>query len=399
MNRDDPQLQHPKIRVLPPVRHGALFDTAIGERDTLLIIDGVYHQAPALRHKEILHALDRGVRVIGAASIGALRAAELSVFGMLGVGSIYSAYANGDLDGDGEVAVAQAPTGDLRALSWPMVNLRHIIELAQNESVVETGQGDSLLYALSAVHYSQRSAVAVRAVCREHDASALWEWLKAKRERDPHFGDLKRRDAQDALRIALGRPAEPARTASGARSTSGYLLKWANSFVGEPEQPAVRLAYQQLFDPDFPAVWLAYLQHRSGPAPLDERITALTAGRCEVPAYALFHPVPDLRDAATVRQLLGRESAADRAAVLRYTAENKIMAQAQPGFTPAAVSDEYTRHTLRTIWGCPAAGLDDAAWSRGLNGAEAAVEQMKTFMVGFLTEPSANAEELGAHAH
>ncbi|MBP5873147.1 hypothetical protein F3K24_43140, partial [Streptomyces sp. LBUM 1485] len=49
--------------------------------DTAVIIDGLYHQAPALRHKEIIAAMARGVRVIGAASIGALRAAELAPFG------------------------------------------------------------------------------------------------------------------------------------------------------------------------------------------------------------------------------------------------------------------------------------------------------------------------------
>ncbi|MER6470985.1 TfuA-like protein [Streptomyces collinus] len=37
-----------------------------------MVIDGEYHQAPALQHKRILAAMDRGVGVIGAASFGAL---------------------------------------------------------------------------------------------------------------------------------------------------------------------------------------------------------------------------------------------------------------------------------------------------------------------------------------
>ncbi|MGV9708646.1 TfuA-like protein [Streptomyces sp. NPDC003483] len=37
-----------------------------------------------------------GVKAIGAASIGALRAAELAPFGMFGVGRIYTAYARGE---------------------------------------------------------------------------------------------------------------------------------------------------------------------------------------------------------------------------------------------------------------------------------------------------------------
>jgi len=89
------ELAAPGIRVWPPARHGDLFAPAIRSGDTALVIDGVYHQAPALRHKEILAAMGRGVTVIGAASIGALRAAELDRFGMLGVGRIYAAYAQG----------------------------------------------------------------------------------------------------------------------------------------------------------------------------------------------------------------------------------------------------------------------------------------------------------------
>ena len=43
----------------------------------ILIIDGVFQSEPAVRHKEILWALSLGVPVVGAASMGALRAAEL----------------------------------------------------------------------------------------------------------------------------------------------------------------------------------------------------------------------------------------------------------------------------------------------------------------------------------
>ena len=42
---------------------------------------GAFASVPAVRHKEILWALSEGIPVIGAASIGALRAAELTAFG------------------------------------------------------------------------------------------------------------------------------------------------------------------------------------------------------------------------------------------------------------------------------------------------------------------------------
>jgi hypothetical protein len=79
----------------------------------------------AVWHKEILLALERGIAVWGAASMGALRAAELAPFGMLGVGTIYRAYARGSLVADDEVAVAHLPAEQgYRAVSDALVNLR-----------------------------------------------------------------------------------------------------------------------------------------------------------------------------------------------------------------------------------------------------------------------------------
>lgn len=53
------------------------------------IVDGSFHQTRAVRHKEILALIDAGVTVLGAASMGALRAAELDTYGMIGVGRVY----------------------------------------------------------------------------------------------------------------------------------------------------------------------------------------------------------------------------------------------------------------------------------------------------------------------
>lgn len=129
----------------PPVQHGDLLGDTLRSGDTAVLIDGVYHQAPALRLKEILAAMGRGVRVIGAASIGALRAAELAPFGMLGIGHIFTAYVRGEIDGDDEVAVGQAPDGDRQALTWPVVNLRYALQLAVPAGVIDRERAAVLL--------------------------------------------------------------------------------------------------------------------------------------------------------------------------------------------------------------------------------------------------------------
>ena len=104
--------------------------------------------------------------MIGAAGIGALRAAGPARFGMLGVGRVYAAYALGEIDGDGEVAVGQVPDGESGALTWPVVDLRHVLGLARSAGVLDGGRAGRLLAALRAVSYPQRTWAAVRAVCR-----------------------------------------------------------------------------------------------------------------------------------------------------------------------------------------------------------------------------------------
>jgi hypothetical protein len=91
----------------------------------LAIIDGYFERMAAVWHKELLLALERGIEVWGAASMGALRAAELAPFGMRGVGAIYRGFASGALIADDEVAVAHLPAeAGYRAMSEALVNLR-----------------------------------------------------------------------------------------------------------------------------------------------------------------------------------------------------------------------------------------------------------------------------------
>ncbi|HVK84540.1 MAG TPA: TfuA-like protein [Kofleriaceae bacterium] len=98
----------PGARVLPPVAVGdVLRAVKRGGVRRIAIIDGYFERMAAVWHKELLVALARGIEVWGAASMGALRAAELAPFGMRGIGGIYRAFASGELIADDEVAVAR----------------------------------------------------------------------------------------------------------------------------------------------------------------------------------------------------------------------------------------------------------------------------------------------------
>ncbi|MBI4220149.1 MAG: hypothetical protein HY682_08415 [Chloroflexi bacterium] len=124
---------------LPPACQGDLLSAVLKYRPAAVgLIDGVFHQSLSVWHKEILDALDKGIQVYGAASMGALRAAETARFGTIGVGEIYRRYAAGELEDDDEVAVAQAgPDAAYRALSDAMVNIRATLQEAVRREIVD----------------------------------------------------------------------------------------------------------------------------------------------------------------------------------------------------------------------------------------------------------------------
>src|SRR5262245_35548505 len=71
----------------PPVRRGDL--EALPGGTLVGIVDGVFDQSLAVSPREIRDALERGVRILGSSSMGAMRAVELGAFGMIGVGRVF----------------------------------------------------------------------------------------------------------------------------------------------------------------------------------------------------------------------------------------------------------------------------------------------------------------------
>lgn len=97
------------IELRPPAACGDVLRAARGRPRAIGLIDGVFETGPSVWHKEILAVMADGVAVFGAASLGAIRAAELHAFGMIGVGSIFDEYRVGTLERDDAVMVSHAP--------------------------------------------------------------------------------------------------------------------------------------------------------------------------------------------------------------------------------------------------------------------------------------------------
>ena len=161
------------------------------------LIDGVFHAQPSVWHKEILWALSEGIHVLGAASMGALRAAETDAFGTLGVGRIYEGYRDGGLEDDDEVALLHGPaeTGWL-PLSEPLVNLRATLQAAQAAGVLAAADAQRMLDAARSLYYPSRSLEGALAVALEQGmASAAAQALRAWRPQAVSYTHLELRRA------------------------------------------------------------------------------------------------------------------------------------------------------------------------------------------------------------
>lgn len=187
----------------PPAVHGDVIRAAAAGPPAIGLVDGRFERVPSVWHKEILWAMEQGIAVFGAASMGALRAAELTSFGMRGVGVIYEQLVSGALEDDDEVAVVHAEEAGYRALSVAMVDIRATLAEAVDQGVLERDTAAVLAEAAKALHYPDRiyPYVIARAAARGAPQQALEDfsdWLRS------HTRSLKQEDAI-AMLASMGR--------------------------------------------------------------------------------------------------------------------------------------------------------------------------------------------------
>ncbi|WP_245580026.1 TfuA-like protein [Niveispirillum irakense] len=180
----------------PPVAQGDVLRAVTEQPAAIAIIDGYFANMPSVWHKEILFALHRGIPVLGAASMGALRAAELHSFGMTGIGDIFAAYLDGRLEDDDEVAIIHGP-GEIGypMLSEAMVNIRRTLSDAFAAGIITAYQRQQLQRIAKDLPYRERSFGRVfREAVEEGAGAAELERLRVWIAEGGHV-DQKRLDA------------------------------------------------------------------------------------------------------------------------------------------------------------------------------------------------------------
>lgn len=189
----------------PPASRGNVYRASKSDPRIILLIDGAFESDAAVLHNEILWALSKGINVWGAASMGALRAAELAPFGMVGLGKIFEAYRDATLERDDAVAVVHGPVElGYPLLSIALVDVWATLDRASEVGVLSADERDLLKDIASGIFYKRLGLealleTAVQVGFPKQRAEILRQHLTTH-----GFFSQKRTDAVEVLRAIAG---------------------------------------------------------------------------------------------------------------------------------------------------------------------------------------------------
>ncbi|WP_331376254.1 TfuA-like protein [Sinorhizobium chiapasense] len=192
--------------VHPPAMQGDILRVVRAGATIIGLVDGNFEHVAPVWHKEILFALSQGVQVFGAASMGALRAAECAPFGMVGIGDIYRQYAAGELADDSDVALLHAPAElGYAPLTVPLVNVRATLARLRQGGSITIADAMRIEAAAGQIFYKRRTWAAIVADA-ELQADADRAALAARLHQE--MVDQKRIDALALFDAVSAQPEE-----------------------------------------------------------------------------------------------------------------------------------------------------------------------------------------------
>lgn len=193
-----------KVQIRPPAQQGDVLVAVEGKPKTLVLLDGYYsdgsdYTPPALTNEELLYALDAGINIIGAASLGALYAAELAEYGMHGVGQVFEWFRDGVLKGKDEVVVLHLPQEfGYQLMTVALVEVRYALSQLIHEGNLSTADSESLIQAIKLLPFTERSLELILQLTHH----LLGEDLRNALHRTLSSNSIKQSDAKLALQFA-----------------------------------------------------------------------------------------------------------------------------------------------------------------------------------------------------
>ena len=188
------------FEIFPPCKSGDIYSILAMDFNAILIVDGLFHGVPSVWHREIMAAIQNNLIVMGASSMGALRATELNRNGMLGVGKVYEWYKTGTINADDEVALSHAPTKPYEALTEPLVDIRHQVDEFLGEEIIKDGGicfREKVIEIARGLNYWDRSAKELDRLLKKrlHGIDQTKRFIKKRNE----IESIKKKDCRNAV--------------------------------------------------------------------------------------------------------------------------------------------------------------------------------------------------------
>jgi hypothetical protein len=181
----------------PPIKRGDL--DAVGGYSVIVILDGEFGQSLAISAKEILRAIARGIVVIGASSMGALRASELDRDGMIGVGWIYNHFRRCTIRRDDDVAIAYSPV-DFVPLTVATIDVKYWTSRLVAAGLITRRDKERFIRVARSIFFSERTKERLIAAFQRAFGAARVDSLLASTAGE--LPSIKALDAQAAIRVA-----------------------------------------------------------------------------------------------------------------------------------------------------------------------------------------------------
>ena len=186
---------HASVDVYPPAGRGSIIAAVAAGYKRIGLIDGLIDEDNWLTGHEIVNALrSRTIRILGGASMGAIRAAELGPVGMRGVGHVFRVFRRRIVRDNDEVYVLHAPRElHYRCLTIPLINVRFTLRTLRRAGWLGLAQEAAITRLMKKVPWPERD---LPSLCKAAKA-VLGE---SKHERfmqrfTESYRDIKREDA------------------------------------------------------------------------------------------------------------------------------------------------------------------------------------------------------------
>jgi len=128
----------------------------------IAIVDGTFHSFPSVGHIEIRRAIERGWKIWGLASMGAIRASEMRLLGMHGYGVVYGHYCDDPEFDDDEVTLVHEIDAPYRAMSEPLIHVRGFVAALTQRQQLSAASAHAIIRDLKERWYAERTLSRLR---------------------------------------------------------------------------------------------------------------------------------------------------------------------------------------------------------------------------------------------